>query len=164
LIREILEFILGIGRIPFTRENILPRMKRACRKNTTVGIVVGTVVAVVIFALSYYFNYIIAIRSKIDETKSDIAIEQQQYVSSRNQSSQNCSHSHWLFNNNDKHKKQLILFSIPWFILLSISILMIIIFISWCSFKFLEYFKNKNNRTQRIPIPVTVLSSTATQI
>jgi hypothetical protein len=56
LIREILEFIVGIGRIPFTRENILPRMKRASRKNTTVGIVVGTVVAVVIFALSYYFN------------------------------------------------------------------------------------------------------------
>ncbi|UJR18759.1 hypothetical protein I4U23_005665 [Adineta vaga] len=40
-----------IGRIPFTRHNILPRIKRASRKNASVGIIVTTVVAIVIFML-----------------------------------------------------------------------------------------------------------------
>ncbi|CAF3986039.1 unnamed protein product [Rotaria sp. Silwood2] len=73
-----------IGRIPFTRYNICPRMRRICRKTSVVGIVVGAVVAFVIFLLSSTISYLIAIRSEEDKNLANYMIAYRKNLSSIN--------------------------------------------------------------------------------
>ena len=70
----------GIGRIPLTRYNICPRIRRTLRKNAAVAIIVTATVSFIVLVLGSYINYLIAIRSQntenvisymyMDQTKS----------------------------------------------------------------------------------------------
>jgi len=165
-----LEFLIGIQRIPFTRYNICPRMRRACRKSSVVGIVVGALVAILIFVLSSYVNHLTAIRSEKYEKRVDSLIVHGQNVSSLNNALyknksliDDSLHSGWPFmfdNLNHRHEKHTVLF-----IFLLTIIMIAIIFVCMCSSKFRTQSINRktNIYKQGIPIPVDIFISAMTQ-
>lgn len=60
-------FFEGIGRVPLTRYNVCPRIRRTLRKNAAVGIIITVIVSLIVLALGTYMNYLIAIRSQNTE-------------------------------------------------------------------------------------------------
>lgn len=63
--------LIGIGRVPLTRYNTCPRIRRSLRKNAVIGIVITVIVSLVVLALGTYMNYLISIRTQNTENVID---------------------------------------------------------------------------------------------
>ncbi|CAF2662086.1 unnamed protein product [Rotaria sp. Silwood2] len=69
---------IGLGKVPFTWQNLLPRLKRILRKSAVVSMIVGTVVAFVILALGTLVNHLMTIYEKNRQEISDHLKQYQQ--------------------------------------------------------------------------------------
>jgi flagellar basal body-associated protein FliL len=140
-------------------------MKRACRKSSVVGIVVGVVVTLMVLVLSSYINYLIAIRdTKAEKTVDSAMASTKNFAPINNASYTNksliddplCSALSFKYNDlNRRHEKQTIQFIVLSFIFLLTMIMIVIIF--FCM------NRKTNNDKQGTPVPVDVYVSVMTQ-
>ncbi|CAF1188168.1 unnamed protein product [Adineta steineri] len=164
-----------IGRIPFTCYNICPRMRRASRKSSTVGIFVAIGIAVLTLLLSSYINYLISIRGEKYEGRSDSLNERKKGVTSINNTlytndsliNNDLSYD-WPFmydNINQRNENHPLLFIIVLFISMLIIIIIVFIFVCICSSKFFPHSTDRktNNDKQGFLVPVNIYTSVMTQ-
>lgn len=162
-----MEFITGIQSIPLTRQNICPRMRRAARKSSIIGMFVGVIVSVVIFVLSSYINYLVSIRNEIFEGRiNSIKANKKNLTSLTN----NLAGANKLVMDDDinqTNKNHILLFTILLLVFLLTVLIIVILFIYMCLSKSASYstnFKaNNNNNKQGISIPIRVYTSVTTQ-
>ena len=148
-----------------TRYNICPRIKRASRKSTAIGIFVGVLVAFVTLVISSYINYLISIRGERDKQRSDLLILQHKIASSMNNS---WITDDFLINNENQkkdevHNRILTIFQcILLFIFILILIILILKYLTNCSLFSINRKKN-DERKQSVLLPVIAPTSAMTQ-
>ena len=165
----------GLGKVPFTRENLFPRLKRIFRKSAVVSMIVGAIVAFVVLALGTLINHIVTTNEKNKQEKS---IDVQQY---QKKSFNILSHAHIRLPIIDASKQLFSIILIPNGVHHNESKSALLSVISFCLFfslalisSFLRLFrsrklnsfqskKEENNIKQEIPIPVKVYQSVSTQ-
>lgn len=150
-------------------------MKRACRKTSVVGIVVGVVVTLMVLVLSSYINYLIAIRdTKAEKTVDSAMASAKNFASINNASYINqssigdplCSALSFKYNDlSRRYEKQTIQFIVLSFIFLLTIIMIVIIFVCMNLSKCVPCSMNRktNNNKQRTSVPVDVYVSVMTQ-
>lgn len=150
-------------------------MKRACRKNSVVGIIVGVIVAFVIFVLSSYVNHLIAIR----DIKSEKTVDSASVIATNFTVTNNTSYMNKLSVNNSAYSTlsqkyinvthkckeqniQIIILLFIYAIIISVIITIIVCMNSW---KFPSYQMNQrtNDIEPEIAASVKVYVSVMTQ-
>ncbi|CAF1050592.1 unnamed protein product [Rotaria sordida] len=62
---------IGLGKVPFTWQNLFPRLKRIFRKSAVVSMIIGTIVAFVVLVLGTLLNHLITTHEKNRQGISD---------------------------------------------------------------------------------------------
>lgn len=139
-----LGFVTGIQRIPFTRSNICPRMKRASRKSSVIGIFIEVIVSVVIFVLGSYITYLISVRNEIFQRRIDSVKVNKKNLTSLGGIISNGSTSAVAYNLvnanqlsmnediNQRNESPILLFTILMVIFLLATIIIVILFVYIC--------------------------------
>lgn len=167
--------VIRLRRVPFTRYNICPRMKRACRKSWVVTLIVASAVAFVVMVLSIYASYLIAIRTDEYDKLADSVITSKNKLSSATCSSYTntsslkgplCSYPVFVDRNlNYEAEKHTAMFAFLSFIFLLSTALMHNIRKCLCSTTFVSHSKGHKTKcgARATPLPVIVCTSVTTQ-
>lgn len=143
-------FVTGIQSMPLTRHNICPRMKRASRKSSFIGIFVSVIVSLVTFVLGTYLNYLVSVRNEIFQGRINFI-----KVNKKNLAIANRSLT--IDDTNQRNDNHAVLFTILLFVFLLVIITIVILFVYMCLSKSISQKKG-------IPVPVGIYTSVTTQI